>query len=84
VPGAADLVVAAAIRARVPARTWPALVTIASCTPFSMWMLFAAWESGVVDDYATAGFLSWLVGGAGVGASVLVGWAGAAEKVRAQ
>ncbi len=73
------LTAAAAIRARVPARTWPALITIAVCTPFSMWMLFTAWRSGTIDDYPTAGFLAWLVGGIGVGGSVLVGWAGAAQ-----
>ncbi|MFF3437911.1 hypothetical protein [Streptosporangium sp. NPDC002721] len=72
------LVALAAIIARVPARTWLALVVIASCTPLSMWMLFTGWESGVIDDYSTVGFLAWLVGGAGVGASVLVGWAGPA------
>ncbi|GAA4233687.1 hypothetical protein FHR32_002666 [Streptosporangium album] len=70
---------AAAIQARVPARTWLALVTIASCTPFSIWMIFSGWESGTVDAYSTAGLLAWLAGGVGVGASVLVGWAGAGE-----
>ncbi|MER5644797.1 hypothetical protein [Streptosporangium sp. NPDC002524] len=73
------LVSTAAIRARVPARTCAALVTIACCTPFAMWALFTGWESGVIDDYPTAGFLAWLVGGIGVGGSVLVGWAGAAQ-----
>ncbi|MFF5111431.1 hypothetical protein [Streptosporangium sp. NPDC000509] len=72
------LVSVAAIRARVPARTWLALVTIACCTPFATWTLFIGWEAGVIDDYPTAGFLAWLVGAIGVGGSVLVGWAGAA------
>ncbi|WP_329427057.1 hypothetical protein OG339_42980 [Streptosporangium sp. NBC_01495] len=76
---AAVFAVAAAINARVPARTWLALVTIASCTPFSIWMLFTGWESGVIDAYSTAGFLAYLVGGAGIGASALVGRVGAAE-----
>ncbi|WP_436758203.1 hypothetical protein [Streptosporangium sp. V21-05] len=44
-----------------------------------MWMLFTGWEAGTIDDYPTAGFLAWLVGGIGIGGSVLVGWAGAAR-----
>ncbi|GAA3419366.1 hypothetical protein [Streptosporangium vulgare] len=47
-------------------------------------MLFSGWESGVIDDYPTAGLLAWLVGAIGVGGSVLVGWAGAAQAEEAR
>ncbi|MEU4835388.1 hypothetical protein [Streptosporangium sp. NPDC023615] len=67
-----------AIRARMTAPAWFALVAVAFVTPFSIWTLFSAWEVGVIDHYRVAGFLGWLVAGLGMGASVLLGRAGRA------
>jgi hypothetical protein len=71
---AAALAATAAVQSRVPVRTWFALLVIAPCTSFAIWATFSVWESGTLEDYPMAGFLAWLAGGAGVGASVLVGW----------
>ncbi|MFC7646369.1 hypothetical protein ACFQX6_41655 [Streptosporangium lutulentum] len=71
---AAALTATAAVRARVSVRTWFALLALAPCTSFVIWATFSVWRSGTLEDYSTAGFLAWLAGGAGVGASVLVGW----------
>ncbi|MEU0486718.1 hypothetical protein ABZ260_47095, partial [Streptosporangium sp. NPDC006013] len=74
---AAVLTTAAAIKARVPSRTWITLPAIAVCIPAVISMIFSGWLSGTPDDYSTAESLAWLVGGAGVGASVLIGWTAA-------
>lgn len=71
---AAVLAATAAIQSRVPTRTWFALLVIAPCTSFAIWATFSAWESGPLDDYSTASFLACLAGGAGIGASLMVGW----------
>ncbi|MER5621004.1 hypothetical protein ABT061_08155 [Streptosporangium sp. NPDC002544] len=74
---ATALTAAAAIKARVPARTWITLPVIAVCIPVAIWTIFSGWLSGTPDDYSTAGFLAWLAGCAGVGTSVLIGWTAA-------
>ncbi|MEV4750245.1 hypothetical protein AB0K21_28105 [Streptosporangium sp. NPDC049248] len=74
---AAVLAAAAAIKSRVPSRTWITLPAIAVCIPAVISMIFSGWLSGTPDDYSTAESLAWLVGGAGVGASVLIGWTAA-------
>jgi hypothetical protein len=74
---AAVLTAAAAIKAHVPARTWITLPAIAVCIPAVISMIFSGWLSGTPDDYSTAESLAWLVGGAGVGVSVLIGWTAA-------
>ncbi|WP_433382538.1 hypothetical protein [Streptosporangium sp. CA-115845] len=71
------LAAAAAIKARVPTWTWIMLSAIAVCIPAVISMTFSGWLSGIPDDYSTAESLAWLVGGAGVGASVLIGWTAA-------
>jgi hypothetical protein len=70
---AAALAATAAVRSRVPVQAWFALLVIAPCTSFAIWATFSAWESGPLDDYPMARFLACLAGGAGIGASFLVG-----------
>ncbi|GAA3000659.1 hypothetical protein [Streptosporangium longisporum] len=65
--------IATAVRARMPVSAWLALTAIACVTPFSIWMIFSGWESGLIDRYPVAGFLGWVVAGLGMAASVLVG-----------
>ncbi|MEV0424056.1 hypothetical protein [Streptosporangium canum] len=68
------LTVAAAVRARVSVRAALTLAAIVACTSSSICWIFSGWVSGTPDDYSTAVLSAWLAGGAGVAASVMVGW----------
>ncbi|WP_344925667.1 hypothetical protein, partial [Streptosporangium carneum] len=68
------LAATAAARSRVSVLAWLAPAVTAVCTALTIRLIFSGWSSGVPDDYSTATFLAWIVGGAGVVGSAAIGW----------
>ncbi|GGS87460.1 hypothetical protein GCM10010156_52440 [Planobispora rosea] len=75
--------IAAALPARLSARTWSLLIIMAAAVTGGIWTVFTGWISGVPDRYRVAVTVAWGIAITGTAVSALIGrWAAETRRKR--